>query len=149
MHTAKSNQDLYALLTFNLLILNRDGHLFDTFLIISKDHFELNVKKFLSTNYMTRIKGLTLLVLPCIVYFVWCFHIIVLRNVKLLWENISSDMHTQQRLRSACASIVWSRSSLFIWRSPCYLTHCRLNELPHTIYWKILILIWGMSAYVI
>ena len=29
------------------------------------------------------------------------------------------------------------------------LTHCRLNELPHTIYWKILILIFGMSGYVI
>ena len=29
------------------------------------------------------------------------------------------------------------------------LTHCRLNELPHTIYWKILILILGMSDYVI
>ena len=29
------------------------------------------------------------------------------------------------------------------------LTHCRLNELPHTIYWKILILIIGMSDYVI
>ena len=29
------------------------------------------------------------------------------------------------------------------------LTHCRLNELPHTIYWKILISILGMSGYVI
>ena len=29
------------------------------------------------------------------------------------------------------------------------LTHCRLNELPHTIYWEILILILGMSGYVI
>ena len=29
------------------------------------------------------------------------------------------------------------------------LTHCRLNESPHTIYWKILILILGMSGYVI
>ena len=29
------------------------------------------------------------------------------------------------------------------------LTHCRLNKLPHTIYWKILILILGMSGYVI
>ena len=30
-----------------------------------------------------------------------------------------------------------------------YLTHCRLNELPHIIYWKILIAILGMSGYVI
>ena len=30
-----------------------------------------------------------------------------------------------------------------------YLTHCRLNELPHTIYWKFLISILGMSGYVI
>ena len=29
------------------------------------------------------------------------------------------------------------------------LTHCRLNELPHTIYWKILISILGMSGHVI
>ena len=29
------------------------------------------------------------------------------------------------------------------------LTHCRLNKLAHTIYWKILILILGMSGYVI
>ena len=29
------------------------------------------------------------------------------------------------------------------------LTHCRLNELPHSIYWKILISILGMSGYVI
>ena len=29
------------------------------------------------------------------------------------------------------------------------LTHCRLNEIPHTIYWKILILILGMSGCVI
>ena len=29
------------------------------------------------------------------------------------------------------------------------LTHCRLNELPHTINWKILISILGMSGYVI
>ena len=29
------------------------------------------------------------------------------------------------------------------------ITHCRLNELPHTIYWKILILILGVSGYVI
>ena len=34
--------------------------------------------------------------------------------------------------------------------SPSYtLTHCRLNELPHTIYWKILTSILGMSGYVI
>ena len=30
-----------------------------------------------------------------------------------------------------------------------FLTHCRLNELPHTIYWKILISILVMSGYVI
>ena len=29
------------------------------------------------------------------------------------------------------------------------LTHCRLNELPYTIYWKILILILGIWGYVI
>ena len=29
------------------------------------------------------------------------------------------------------------------------LTHCRLNELSHTIYWKILNSILGMSGYVI
>ena len=29
------------------------------------------------------------------------------------------------------------------------LTHCRLNDIPHTIYWKILIWILGMSGYVI
>ena len=29
------------------------------------------------------------------------------------------------------------------------LIHCRLSELPHTIYWKILISILGMSGYVI
>ena len=28
------------------------------------------------------------------------------------------------------------------------LTHCRLNELPHTIYWKILISTLDMSGYV-
>ena len=31
----------------------------------------------------------------------------------------------------------------------CRLTHCRLIELPHIIYWKILILVLGMSGYVI
>ena len=29
------------------------------------------------------------------------------------------------------------------------LASCRLNELPHTIYWKILISILGISGYVI
>ena len=29
------------------------------------------------------------------------------------------------------------------------LSHCRLDELPNTIYWKILISILGMSGYVI
>ena len=28
-----------------------------------------------------------------------------------------------------------------------FLTHCRRNELSHIIYWKILILILGMSGY--
>ena len=32
---------------------------------------------------------------------------------------------------------------------PFLLTHCRLNELPHTIYWKILIFIFGLSGCVI
>ena len=32
---------------------------------------------------------------------------------------------------------------------PLILTHSGMNELPHTIYWKILILILGMSGYVI
>ena len=31
---------------------------------------------------------------------------------------------------------------------PFPLTHCRLNELSHTIYWKLLLLILGMSGYV-
>ena len=28
-----------------------------------------------------------------------------------------------------------------------FLTHCRLNELPHSIYWKSLVSILGMSDY--
>ena len=38
----------------------------------------------------------------------------------------------------------------YVWQKiyqvyPVLLTHCRLNELAHTIYWKILLSIWGMS----
>ena len=42
-----------------------------------------------------------------------------------------------------------NKDSVSALQSQLQLTHCRLNELIHIIYWKSLILILGMSGYVI
>ena len=60
-----------------------------------------------------------------------------------LWRNKKKNIN---------AFLMKNKKSTFIAGAVCRsssLTHYRLNELTHTIYWKILISILGMSGYVI
>ena len=51
--------------------------------------------------------------------------IISIINLSTTWENVSSDMYAKQRLKSACASTVWSESSFSAWK----LLHFRLSKM--------------------
>ena len=50
-------------------------------------------------------------------------------------------------IKATCMAKGWAAN--FYVSSRWILTHCRLNELTHTVYWKILISVLGMSGYVI
>ena len=62
-----------------------------------------------------------------------------------LWFNFYLHGHNARTELSGTRKLF----RILIWEINLFLTHCRLNELPHTISWKILISIWGISGYMI
>ena len=73
-------------------------------------------------------------------------------GLPFMWVNsVRSDMTVQMYRQSWMLAVCICYKCFFPWYSLLYmqyiLTHCRLNELSPTTYWKILISILGISGY--
>ena len=70
------------------------------------------------------------------------------KNNKLIRELLNSDQKSSQAFHLYCKELQYRNDAYSIY--PKYsdiLTHCRLNRLSHTIYWKSPISILAMSGY--
>ena len=90
--------------------------------------------------------------------YIWHWQIIRFANRNIVTHGTLSGNNTNEysTLRSSCVIRKCDFRAYLNSRNPDQpgklhnlLTHCSLNELSHTLYWKILISILGMSGYVI